>query len=224
MRRCCRNQNMNAQWAVSDSAQTSSDQHGRPTDRAAKQLDKLGGCCSIDAVLGRLPFVGLGHRPTNPQHQECRQNADQEDGAIRLAQATATVDRASPARMPMFTADLQHGRHPRPPAGGATSPRVATRRPPTRRRCRGPPETDRSKCHQVWAKNDRPVKHRVGENRQHQRPAAAEAIADPAEEAAAQRPADQERAPESTSCIRPTASSRVVAATTQPRTESATSV
>ena len=50
-----------------------------------------------------------------------------------------------------------------------------------------------SRCHQVCAKNDRPVNSGVGEDRQHQRPAAAQAVADAAEESAAQRPADQER-------------------------------
>ena len=50
-----------------------------------------------------------------------------------------------------------------------------------------------NRCHQAWAKYDSPVNTRVGENRQHQRAAAAHAVADPPEETAAQSPADQER-------------------------------
>ena len=53
-------------------------------NRAAKQLDEPR-LILIRAILGRLPLGRLGHRTANPQHQQRRQNADEENGPIRLA-------------------------------------------------------------------------------------------------------------------------------------------
>ncbi len=63
------------------------------------------------------------------------------------------------------------------------------------------------RCHQVWAKNDNPVKSGIGEDREVQAPGAADAVADASEEPAAQRPAHQERGLDDRA-VAPTRSSR----------------
>ena len=125
-RKCCWYQNMNAQWAVRLTEQTRIDEDGRAPDLAAEQVGDAG-CCALRLALGRVPFVGLGDLAADPEHEQGRQHADQEDHAGALARQQER--RARGQQDADVDAALEHGGDPRPPAAG---PRLRQQRGPDR--------------------------------------------------------------------------------------------
>ena len=78
---------MKAQWAVSDVAHTSIASDRDPPHTILEQLRERR-CIRVAALLGLVPLRRLRHGVANPQHDECRQYADQEH--VRFGNA-ATV-------------------------------------------------------------------------------------------------------------------------------------
>ena len=159
---------------------------------AAKQIARCSARRAPCWPLGRVPFLGLGHGAANPQRDQRRQDADQEHVAVSASRPSGK-SASEATRMPTLTAVCStaaiQGRQLRGQVSESSAAPTAHSPPmPSAARKR-----KISNCHQVCAKYDSPVKSGVGEDRQHQRAAAAHAIADAAEESAAQRPADQER-------------------------------
>ena len=106
--------------------------------------------------------------------------------AIRKAATEAS-------RMPTFTADwstaASQGRHRRGQVSESSEAPMAHSPPIPRRR----QEPEDQEMPPGLRDRGQPGEEGIGQDRQRQRPAAAQAIAEPAEEAAAQRPAQQER-------------------------------
>ena len=184
---------MKAQWAVSASAQTTiTSSVVRRT--SPRNRSRTRGWTPPAARRGRVPLLGLGDRPPDPEHQQPR--AARRPGrssaaawttmsAIRTLASTAS---RTPTLTPVCRTAAIQGRQRRGQVSDSSEAPTA-HSPPM-------PSADRkrkiSRCHQLVARHDSPVNSGVGEDGQRQRPAAPQAVADAAEEAAAQRPAEQE--------------------------------
>ncbi len=189
-RRCCWYQNMNAQCAVRLTEQTrivrTAVRRTSPRNRSAMPGAGVG-----RLSLGRSPFLGLGNLAANPEDEQGRQHADQEDHARALARQQER--RARGQQDADVDAALEHRGDPGPPAPG---PRLRQQRGadrPLAADAEGGQESYDEQLPPRLHEKGQAGEQRVGEDRQAERPAAADQVADAAEATAAERPADQER-------------------------------
>ena len=149
------------------------------------------GCVACRGLFGALPVVGFRDGAANPERQQRRREADQKD--IAVGKACHHVGRHAGQQDADVDARLEHGRQPVPPAFG---PGLGQQRRPYRpfaANAQGRQEAKDQKVPPLLSQVAGPREDCVGQDRQHQRPAAPEAIAQPAKKGPAQRPADHER-------------------------------
>ena len=167
------------------------DEHGRPPDLAAEEVgdagrrrpspSRLAAChSSVSGTARRIQRTSsAGSTPTRKTTRGLLP-ASSERGT--RGEQDAEVDPA-----------LEHGGDPRPPPPG---PRLRQQRRPDRPLAADPEGGEESDDQQLpprLREVGQAGERRVGEDRQAERPAPPDQVADAAEEAAAERPADQER-------------------------------
>ncbi len=139
-----------------------------------------------------LPLFGLRHGVAHPKRQERRQDADQEN----VARVLLLEHESSPAseQDSEIDAPLQCGRDPRPPGlrPGFREERCSHR--PFASDAQSREKSENKQLPPRLSKRRKPSEGRVSQNGQAEGPAAAQQIADPPEEGAAQRPAHQKEA------------------------------
>ena len=157
-----------------------------PRNRSA-----MPGAASVACRLAASPFLGFGDLAADPEHEEGRQHADEEDHAGALARQQKS--RARGQQDADVDAALEHGGDPGPPAAG---PRLRQQRGadrPLAADAEGRQESYDEQLPPRLHEKGQAGEQRVGEDRQAERPAPADQVADATEETAAERPADQER-------------------------------
>ena len=144
---------------------------------------------------GPLPGVGFGDVAADPEHEKCRQHADEKHPALRagrhVAYQQAHEDRA--AEHPDVHAGLEHRGHPRAPG---FRPRLGQQR-----RADRPLTTDAERGHETedhelppgLRQRAQAGADRIREHRQRKRAAAPEHVPQSPEKCATQRPADEKR-------------------------------
>ena len=168
-------------------------QHGRAADRAAEQVGDARRAALPAAWPWRgrrPPFVRLGDVPADPEDQQRRQHADEEDrrgGGVGQEEVGGARQQHADVDAVCSTAAIQ-GRHARPGLRQQRRPDRPFAADPQRRE-----EPEDEQLPPGLREERQPGERGVGRDRQRQRPAAAEQVADAPEEPAAQRPADEER-------------------------------
>ena len=144
------------------------------------------------SVSGALPFLGFRHGSANPKDQQSWQHTNQEQKPRRGCRQKEV--RQSSGQNADIYSGLQHGSDPGTPLPW---PRFGEQRSsdcpfPTDTQSREEPENEQ--VPPGLGEEGEPGKKRVGQNGQAQRARAPQTVSDPAEEAAAQSPAQQEPA------------------------------
>ena len=164
------------------------------SDVPAEQLAEPGLACPC--ARGRpAPRLRLGNVPADPEHQEGRRHADQEDPPLggRVGEVGEEGHDARREDDAEVDAGLEHRGQPGAPAG---RPRLREEAGPD-----GPFPADaegsqKPEYHELPPRVRRGAEARaegVGQDRERERLAPADAVAEPAKKSAAERPADQER-------------------------------
>ncbi len=143
------------------------------------------------AAPGRVPFVSLGHFLANPEDEQGRQDAHEEDHAG--APAGEQEGRARGQEDADVDTALEHGGDPGPPAAGPGLRQQRGADGPLAADAERGQESDDEQLPPRVREEGKAGEQGVGEDRQAQRPAPADAVADAPEETAPNRPADQER-------------------------------
>ena len=164
VRRCCKHQNMNAQCAVSDKLHTRIVSTRRATDRPFEKFDHarlhtqpafdLAACHSSGSGTARRihSTSSAGRMPT----RNTKRLGDAEEKCVphRIASGPRTMAMMTPIFTAVCKVAATHGRHCLGHVSDSSDAPTAHSPPmPSAARNR-----KMNNCHQVWAKNDRPVK------------------------------------------------------------------
>ncbi len=166
---------------------------GGPGDVAAEQLPNAG-VAMAGGLLRLHPSLGFGHLPSDPEHEQRRHHADKKHIAFRrrMREQRQQPDDGRGEQDAEIDAGLQDGGEPRPPGFGPGFRH--------QRRAHGPLAADAERGHEAedhqlppgLRRGAQPGAAGVGEHREREGAAAAQQVAQPAEERAARGPADEE--------------------------------
>ena len=175
---------------MSEQAQTTIDAERDRQDFAAEEVGDSRFFCS-SLCLGVVPFLRLRHVPPNPEHEQRREHADEENPARVLR--GHEIDREAGEEDADIHPGLKHRRDPRTPA---RRPRFGKQARADRPFAADAERGEKAEDEQLppGLREARETgESGVGENGEAQRAAAPELVADASEESAAERPADEER-------------------------------
>ena len=158
---------------------------------APRNRSAMPGGASFACAPGPVPFVGLGHFLANPENEQGRQHAHEEDHAG--APAGEQEGRARGQQNADVDTALEHGSDPGPPAAGPGLRQQRGADGPLAADAERGQEADDEQLPPRVREEGKAGEQGIGEDGQAQRPAPADAVADAPEETAPDRPADQER-------------------------------